>query len=265
MQISSYRDILAEELERRKLLNSSYSLRAYARDLDISAPRLSQIMAKKHGLSPKAAQEIADKLKLPEEQKKWFCHSVGALHARGEKSKEEFKQRVQQYKKGAEVFTEIHMEYFKVMAQWYHFAILELTHLEQFRLDYSWMAETLSIDVEEVKSAVERMKNLELLHEEDGKLIDVFKFLATPSDVPSPDLKTFHMNMMKRAMAALYDQDIHSREIASNIFAINKEDVPELKQKLRSFRRELEHTVSKAKKKDAVYCLGMQFFELTRR
>jgi len=78
MQYASYHDLLIEEFERRKQLNESYSLRSYARNLNLSAPRLSKILKKKEGISVNAAHAIAGKLNLSELQRSWFCNSVGS-------------------------------------------------------------------------------------------------------------------------------------------------------------------------------------------
>ena len=263
MQYRTYHDLLDEEFQRRKLFNEAYSLRAFARDLEIPAPRLSLILNKKEGISVEAAKEIAIKLKMNEQQKNWFCNSAGSLHARSFKERAQFSETLQKCKDGAKVFSEIHMEYFKVIADWYHFAILELTYLKDFQNDSNWIAEVLDITQEEAQAAIERMIKLDLIIEKDGKLVDAFKFLATSNDVPSASLKKFNTQLMKKAMEALYEQDVLNREIASNIFSIRKEKLPELKEKLRDFRRELEHEASQQKEKDAVYCLSMQFYELT--
>lgn len=264
MQYRSYHDLLTEEFERRKQLNTSYSMRAYARDLGMSAPRLSQVMSKKTGISVEAAEALAQKLKLQDDKKKWFCHSVGALHARSTKEKNDFKEKILEYKEEAKRFSELHLEYFKVIADWFHFAILELTYLQDFQNDYDWMAAKLGITSAEVQCAVERMKALDLIKEENGKLIDSFKFLATPSDVPSIALRKYNTQLMKKAIEALHEQDVSQREVSSNIFSIDKEMIPAFKDKIRSFRRELEQEASQSKKKNAVYCLGMQFHELTK-
>ncbi len=264
MQFKDYHEILTTEFERRKFANSSYSLRAFARDLGLSAPRLSQLMAKKSGLSPESAKELAEKLKLSPDMTNWFCDSAGATFARNAKEKAEFSKRVAQYKREAKKFGEIHLEYFKVIADWFHFAILELTYLEDFENSTAWMATKLGITKAEVITAVERMKKLGLLTEKNGKLIDTFKFLATPSDVPSVALRKFNAQLMKKATEALNDQDVLQREISSNIFSVDKTKLPEFKDRIREFRRDMERFASEAKDKNSVYCLGMQFFELIK-
>ena len=244
-------------------MNGQYSLRAFARDLELTPSRLSSILQKKQGLSIATASDLARKLKLSEARKTWFINSVGSLHARSEKERAHFKQNISAQKDAAKIFTEIQLEYFKVIADWYHFAILELTYVDGFQSDAAWVARSLKIDTEVAQEAIDRMVKLELLIVKEGSLKDAFKFLATPNDIPSESLKKFNVQLMKKAMESIYEQEVDNREYASNIFSFNKEQLPMVKQKLRDFRRELELEASKPKKKDSVYCLGMQFFELT--
>ena len=133
----SYHDILFQELDRRKSLNNSYSLRAFARDLDISASGLSQILSRKQGVSIKVADKIVGKLTCSENEKKWFCESVGALHARSSKVKIKCKSKIDEYENSKTEFSVIQLEYFKVISDWHHFAILELTHIKGFKSDFT--------------------------------------------------------------------------------------------------------------------------------
>jgi plasmid maintenance system antidote protein VapI len=70
---TSYQEILKNELELRCGHNPQYSLRAFARDLNLAAPRLSEIFAKKQGLSVGLASRIADTLKFDKDKKNYFC------------------------------------------------------------------------------------------------------------------------------------------------------------------------------------------------
>ncbi|MEC9283740.1 MAG: TIGR02147 family protein [Bdellovibrionota bacterium] len=258
----TYRDILMDELRRRKALNESYSLRAFAKYLELSASRLSQILNEKEGLSYGKAQELVKKLKLSDKEEQIFCLSVGALHSRKHAEKEAFSHRLGEIKKSNEKYEQIGLEYFQVISDWYHFAILELTRLDDFHNDEEWIANRLGIKKEEVKLAIARMKNLKLLEEKDGKLIDNFQYLVTPQDTPSVALKKFNSQLMKKAMLALFEQDVDQREIASTILTIDREELPAIKKLIRDFRKSLERNL-KSKRKNAVYCLNTQFFDLT--
>ncbi len=265
MNFETYHDLLNFEFERRREINSYYSLRCFARDLQLSAPRLSLILNKKRGLSTEAANDVALRLGLDEKTKKWFCNSAGALHSRGKKQREAFNEKILEYKKQSSHFDEIQLEFFKVISDWYHFALLEATYLDDFQSDPKWISDLLGIEFEQTIEAIERLKKLELLKVVDGEYVDTFEFLATPNDIPSPSLKKYNLQLMKKAMTSLYEQDVSEREYSSTIFPISKKELATYKQRIRDFRRGLDKDSRQDPNKDAVYCLGIQFFELTNQ
>ncbi len=65
-------NLLRLELERRKLRNAAYSVRAFARDLDLSVAFLSQILAGHRNLSEKRAHQVSLKLGLLGKNKELF-------------------------------------------------------------------------------------------------------------------------------------------------------------------------------------------------
>jgi len=81
----NYIDFLKHQLELRLAKNQSYSLRAFARDLGLSASRLSEVLKKKKGLSINAAFLLTEKLGLTSKEKELFFLSVEALHSRSKK------------------------------------------------------------------------------------------------------------------------------------------------------------------------------------
>jgi len=59
-----YRDVLLDTFNQRRVKNSAYSMRAYARDIDISPSRLSEIFSGKGELSLVKSVAIAKRLNL---------------------------------------------------------------------------------------------------------------------------------------------------------------------------------------------------------
>lgn len=71
-----YREILKSEFDRRKNVNSRYSLRAFSKLLDMDVASLSRFFSYKQSFTRKTAKKICDKLKFDEEKKNDFCHSL---------------------------------------------------------------------------------------------------------------------------------------------------------------------------------------------
>lgn len=62
--MEKFHSILTSEFERRRIRNNRYSLRAYARDLEMSPSRLSEFLAAKANPRPSTALRILEKLSV---------------------------------------------------------------------------------------------------------------------------------------------------------------------------------------------------------
>jgi plasmid maintenance system antidote protein VapI len=96
LSYNSYRDFLKAELISRSRKNSMYSLRAFARDLQIHPGRLCEILSGKQGLSLGAAARLADHLQLDPGNRENFLDMVQAEHARSRAVRADARRRVQE-------------------------------------------------------------------------------------------------------------------------------------------------------------------------
>lgn len=87
MKLESYQHYLESEFENRKIRNPSYSLRAFARDLQTSPSRLSEALNGKRGISIDLARRMIRNLKLEGVDSEIFILSVEAQHSRSSKQK----------------------------------------------------------------------------------------------------------------------------------------------------------------------------------
>lgn len=93
-RIDNYRAILLDNYNRRKARNSSYSLRAFGRDLGLSSSRLSEILSGKTGISLNRGIGIAQRLGLEGDEKNLFLDLIEAEHARSGISRSLARQRL---------------------------------------------------------------------------------------------------------------------------------------------------------------------------
>lgn len=257
-----YRDILKRELEERCRRNPKYSLRSFARDLEMAPARLSDVLRARYGISPKAAVQIANKLGYGPCEAASFCDLVTSQHGRTPKSQEAARNRVQA--RGTS-YQQLTQDAFHVIADWYHYAILELTLLDDFQSDLAWLGARLKISLNIVKPAIERLERLKLLEFKNSHWVATDNFTASTSDVPSAALKKFHQQVLERALTALYTQDVHERDFSSMVMAIDKADLPAAKEEIKAFRRGFDLRFGKAKSKNSIYCLTTQFFRLDEK
>lgn len=257
-------EILREKLAQRCQRNSGYSLRAFARDLEISPQRLSHILNGRHGISPAAAKNLSIKLGMSEAEANFFCALVEKKHGRSAVVKEEAKKKLNEIKTA---YKDLSLDHFKIIADWYHFAIMELTLIEGFVSDTRWIAKTLGISLADAKAAIQRLIKLEMLEiDKKGALKLTGDFFASNSSgISSQALKQFHQQLLNKALIASEFQTSAERDFSSTILAVAEKDLPYAKKRLRDFRESFDKEFSASKKKTKVYCLGIQLFNLQEK
>jgi len=247
---------LLHELDARKRRNEGYSMRAYARDLGLSASRLSEILAGEAGMSEKMALLIAEKLKLKPTDKKFWLDLVLANAPRNEKIKSLAQKRLAEARKSTRL-QEIKESQFRVIADWAHAAIMELMEVKGFRSEPAWIAAQLGISKSETIDAILRLKRLGLLVEKDGRWQAQPEAYHTFSATPSAAIQKFHRQILNKSLASLQDDGPDERQIQSMILAIPKKHLPLFGEKIKKFLSECWEEVE-GSEKDDLYALGVQ-------
>lgn len=255
-----YQKYLKDEFERRKQRNSSYSLRAYARDLELPSSKLSQYLTGDCGISGKKAGEIARRLRLSPIEVELFVCSAEASHARDGLSRERAQEKLKKLLDN--VFSQVNMEKFNLIRDWYHLAILELTEVRGFESNLEWIAKALGVEVAQVTEAVQRLERLELLDSSNERWVQTQKDFETPQDISSRAIRDYHRQMMGVVESRLEEVPVEKRELGSMVFAVDKDLVPEFKQLIRRFQKEAAALSGRSQSKDSVYALNLQFMPI---
>ena len=255
---------LQEEFNRRKARNRSYSLRAFARTLGLPPGRLSEIFSDKRPLTPKLGEKISASLGLSPDSKKRFLEKV--KEARTERSSW---RKIEQG--SAEAPASIHSDFeqlsedsFRVLADWYHFAVFVLIETDDFDPSISWIAKRLGISTIEARSGIERLARLGLIEEKRKTWVTTRKNLTTSHEVSSSALKHSHRQDLERAILSLEEVPIQLRDITSVTMSIDPAKLPEAKKMITSFRRKLCKYLESGKKKE-VYNLNLQLIPISKR
>lgn len=275
---TSYRGFLKATLAERVSSNRAYSLRAFARALGIPASHLSTVQSGKKNLSLEAAARVAQRLGLSPAESEYFLLLVqietlagsGRAGAGSAELVASLRDRARTLKpsSAAARVQDLSVDAFRVIADWYHIPILEMTGLASAsaqKLEPKWVARRLGITPVEVEAAVERLVRLELL-ERDGALYrktyghGVFR--AQGAHLP---LRRFQQTMLVRASRALDEQAPEERYAGFQAFAVSRARLPEARKLIDEFRERLAALFDEdpANARDDVYFLGVQLFNLT--
>lgn len=255
-----YREFLRGELERRCAQNARYSLRAFARDLQLTPSRLSEVFNRRRGLTPSLAARVALRLALGDGDSRRFMLLVQKSDGRTEMLRAQARREISL--DAESLPTALTLDAFRVIQDWYHYAILELTQVSGFRSDPAWIARRLRITPTEVRGALSRLSRLDLLESgRGGKLKRTNAVLTTPNEVVSDSIREFNRQVLSKALHALDSQPLEERDVSTYTMAVDPTRIPEAKKRIRAFRRELGRFLESGKSQ-RVYCLSVQLFGL---
>jgi uncharacterized protein (TIGR02147 family) len=250
------RELIQQEWAVRRERNPAFSLRSFAKFLELPPGRLSELLSGKRALTHALAQRIADRLGLPPDARAALFGAVrgrrraagGAVAATADP-----------------VYRQLTVDAFHVIAGWHHFAILSLRDCEGFRPDHAWIARRLGIGPHEVRLALTRLERLGLIERKGARGWDrTAAHLTTTHDVRSAGLRRGHRGILGRAIDALEEVDVAARDVTSMTFALDPARIPEAKKALAAFRRKFARRFETGTGRTEVYTLALQLFPLTR-
>lgn len=263
--VDDHRAYIQRELKFRLQRRPLYSQRALARDLELSPSTLTDFLKGRLALSSGRIAQLSKKMGLTEEQKQhWIDLTTYKFSQNSIKKKESY------IKIQSRIGTEknaISLEEFKVVSEWQHFAFLELIEMNSKKYSNLKQAATaLSISLPEMKESVRRLMELNLLRlgQEGHYVVDQSTHVG--NGTPSEAIRSFHSQILKKATVAIDQQDITGRFNSSVFVGLPKAKVPMIIEQLKSLSHQFleAHIGSEADvEKDSLYCLSLQFFNLT--
>ena len=245
-------EFLNSELRRRIQSNSQYSLRAFAKSLNMSPGAVSEILRGQRQLGPKAVDKVAKAVGLNNSETK-FLHELA------------MSQRVQfEERSGDQASTKLLEEdVFSLVSEWYHFAILNLIDVEGFCWQAGWISNRLGITKIQASLAMELLEKLEIVTLKGDRVIADASHVTSTNEIPSQAIKNYHRQMLSKAAEALESQGIGERDVSGIGFAVDPRRIPKLKREIMAFQDEVLEKYSSGKKSE-VYFLEMALFRLTQ-
>lgn len=253
---------LREELGLRQSRRPQYSLRAFARDLEMSPSFLCEFLAGRQGISRERVFWLAKKLNLSDDQREHFWDLIEAKFGRSPEAKKMAGLRVVQRSKSHK--SKLSLDRFRLVADWYNLVILEILSLPGPQFDAKQMADILDISVKDVNQALMRLRTLNLIQEEeDGRWRVTEEVTSTEEAGPNEAIQYAHQRMLQMQAAQVERKGIDQRESVSIAFSLHDGDWPD-------FRRELKEAIVsvvskyglKADGKNQVACLSAQVIKL---
>lgn len=240
-------DHLQKTYAERCRRNPQYSLRAFAKALDIDSSTLSALIRRKRPLTAKTAQRLIGNLGITDPS-----HSQSLLlEVLGESDK------------NAPEYHQLEIEAAEVISSWEHFAIRSLLQLDGYRPNTKQVARRLNIPHGIALEALNRMQRLGLVVQQGEIWLDTGTNLAMPANVPSAALRGALRQCMVKAIDSLEKDPLDVRDMSGTTMAIASGKLPEARKLILDFRRRLCAFLEDGPK-NSVYRLNIQLFPLSQ-
>ena len=242
------REILIQELTDRKRKNPMYSLRAFARDLDIGSTSLSDALANKRNISKRNIFKIAEKLS-------WTPGQVEQILSQGKPTNHSAKRELER--------VQLEDDSFRLISDWYFLATLNLAKIKSNFADALWVSKRLEISVYEAENAITRLVRMGLIEIRSGTMHRTSKAISTSNDIPSSAIRKHHRDHLNLADKTLDSSEIEKREFSSVTMAVNPHKLSEAKKILAKAKRKVADLMETDDPTE-VYVLSLQLFPLTK-
>jgi len=234
-------------------------MRAFAKACGVSAGVVSQILAGKRIPSYKIAERLLSELDLTPEQQKHFLSSLALLH-----QKRGLKRLTPKFRelKAIQPSQELSIDLFRVIGDWYHYGILMLTCVEDFQSHPRWIASQLGISELEAKLAVERLLNVGLLIEQNGRLQCTHDHITTADkNITTPALKRRVKQSLEKAVQSVERDSIDLRSMTYMTMAIDPKRMLEAKKLIEQFTNQMSGLLESGPRLE-VYEFGIYLYPL---
>jgi uncharacterized protein (TIGR02147 family) len=257
--LPNYRKFLMDEFTRRQQRNAAYSWRAFARDLKVTASRISEVMSGKAGISVERARSFADRLSLSEDDRKIFIDLVEMEHGRNSFGRQLARERLE---KRLGPWPQIATEAFSSFSEWYYIPLMVLLDTQLASYTPAYLGRRLGLSESEAEAALTKLHQLRLIEQRGEALVPTEAFYKT--QVGSSDTRRRYLKQLfKKAEDALDTQPLEKRSFTSTVMAVDPAQIKMVQGKIREFCRELMKELDEAPKKTSVYCVSVNLFEMT--
>lgn len=225
------REYLKLEFDLRHRRSSAYSLRAFARDLRMSTSSLSEFFQGKLGLSHQRVDRLSESLRLSSEQCYHWHDLIDSRFGRSPAIRKQAALRIQCRVKSHP--GRVDLARFRVISDWYHFAILSAFDMNSKFQDLGVLARHLRLQKRTVTEAVNRLLQVGMLEKVEGVFKTVASSTLSGDEAPDEAIRESHRQFLQLAQRALLEQSLDRRESCSIVFALSQDKVRQCQKELR--------------------------------
>lgn len=260
--------ILSDYFKSIKKKRKAYSVRALARDADLSPAFVSQVFAKKRCPSIESLNAFHRVLKIANRDFEILQKSI-ILHAkRNSESASLLRKYIQNDPLTNSYFSNKKEDMNSLLAlrEWYYVAIMELLECSNVPIDVRELAKRLSISVSQASAAISLLIQVGLIEKVEGRWKKKNLHQEFPCDTSQVATRNYHVQMINQALTILQkpatESAIKRRRITGATLAVNPRKLPIVVEEMNRFLARMIETLTEGECTE-VYQFNLQLMPLT--
>ena len=229
--------------------NPQYSLRSFARTLQVSPASISGIMNRRRPLTAKMILRLGQNLGMGPEELNPFLKETAVSKVKN--------------------FQALSADDFALISDWHYYAILELMKVNGFSAEAKWIANALGLSLVEIKVAMERLERTKMIEKlPDGSWKDLSGGYSTSLQPGFSNVaaKRYQKQILEKSIQSIESDPLDKRDHTSITMAVSTADIDKAKNLIKKFRRDFSALMENVtdQDQDQVYQLAIGFFPLSK-
>lgn len=241
------------EFKLRNSKNSLYSLRSFARDLNIDSSSLSSIMNGKRKIPKGKIDAFSKELCRTEDEMMLFLESANTDH---------ISLNMIRRNDSSDVRHLITEEEFATVSDIHTYTLLSLIETHGFKNDSEWISRKLKKEIPFIKDTISKLLNVGLIEEKGGTLVRVKKRTTTTDGISSKYIMKHHLDSLEFAKSKCQELPLEERYFSTLTIPSDPNAIAHVKKLCVEFENKLEAYLESLEKKE-VFKFSLQFYQAT--
>ena len=260
-----YRVFLREFYESKKKEIPYFSLRYIGNRVGMDPGNIVKLFQGKRNLSKKLIASFVRLCKFNAKEARYFETLVKFNKAKKESEVKRLFEELISIKDIRSV--KIRADQYEFYQRWYYTAVAALLNFYEFKGDYKALAGQLipPISVKQAKESIRLLEKLTIIkREKDGRYVLTNTLITTGEEWRSLAVRKFQEETIKLALDSLTNHPKKERDISTLSITVSPEDLKEIKELTREYRKSILKIVDESESPDRAYQLNIQLFPLTK-
>lgn len=264
--VREFHDMLRDELEIRARKNPQYSLRAFARDLEVAPSRLSEIIRGRRGLSVRTVAKISEKLNLSAKEKTYYTIRVQMVQAKDPRKKKKLALELKELETQFRIHeTPVQTD---IPLTWLHHGVLEASDLPDFRFNAQWVAERFGIEEKRAAQILNDLSRLSLLKVEGEKVVRLarwIKFVTAPGVDGVEARREDYSQLLDHAKRTVLEARVGTFLSTTQYMALPESCLEDVRAMIQEFKNKIVNYYDSAAPGERLYCMNVNFIPLDKK